>query len=286
MVSAPAGENAEELMIRYSAIIADGSFPCNTAILQGDMRTVFRQAGEAGYDCVQLTIRDRSDYSVEELRALSAEYGLQISAMATGRVYTVDGYSMASSDETNRRMCVERLRDLADFSVLLGRPALVVGAVRGRYADARSPEEYYRQFDKSLHELTDYCEKIDVPVILEVIERAESEAYCDPEETRRYVEGFRSPNLHMYLDVMHLHNEGMDVPAAIRKYGRFSRQIDISGENRTAPMDSALDFAKIAEAIRTSGFRGTLAFEMPPSPPEDSARKSLRFIKGLLEQDK
>ena len=53
-------------MIRYSAIISDGSFPCNTAILQGDMETVFRQAREAGYDCVQLTIRDSSDYSKED----------------------------------------------------------------------------------------------------------------------------------------------------------------------------------------------------------------------------
>ena len=70
-------------MIRYSAIISDGSFPCNTAILQGDLETVFRQAKEAGYDCVQLTIRDRSDYSVEELRALSAKYSIAISAMAT-----------------------------------------------------------------------------------------------------------------------------------------------------------------------------------------------------------
>ena len=270
-------------MIRYSAIIADGGFPCNTAILQGETRTVFRQAKEAGYDCVQLTIRDRSDYSAGELRALSAEYGLRISAMATGRVYSVDGYSMASADEANRRACVERLCGLADFAARIGRPALVVGAVRGRYADAPSEADYYRQFDRSLRELVAYCGKLGVTVILEVIERAESEAYCDPEETKRYVESFRSPNLRMYLDVMHLHNEGWDVAEAIRRYGRFSSQIDISGENRTTPMDSALDFAEIANAIKDSGFDGVLAFELPPAPPEDSAKKSLAFIRGLLE---
>ena len=270
-------------MIRYSAIISDGSFPCNTAILQGDLETVFRQAKEAGYDCVQLTIRDRSDYSVEELRALSAKYSIAISAMATGRIYSVDGYSMASSDEQNRQTCVGRLCELADFSASIGHPAIVIGAVRGRYADAPSTEEYYRQFDKSLRSLVSYCEKSSVPVILEVIERAESEAYTDPAETLRYVERIHSPCLHMYLDTMHLYNEGLDVSETIRQYGKHSWQIDISGENRTAPMDSVIDFHAVAEAIRASGFQGTLTFEMPPSPPEGSAGKSLEYIRQLME---
>lgn len=227
-------------MIRYSAIVSDGSFPCNTAVLQGDMETVFRQAKEAGYDCVQLTIRDRSDYSAEDLRMLSETYGVTISAMATGRIYSVDGYSMAPSDERNRQTCLERLRDLADFSVSIGRPAIVIGAVRGRYTD--------------------------------------------PAETLRYAESIHSPCLHMYLDTMHLYNEGVDIAEAIRMYGPHSWQIDISGENRTSPMDSAIDFSKVAEAIRASGFQGTLAFEMPPSPPEGSARKSLEYIRRLIER--
>ena len=271
-------------MLRYSAVVSDGSFPSNTAVLQGDMGTVFRQAKEAGYDCVQLTIRDRSDYSAEELRMLSAKYGVTISAMATGRIYSVDGYSMASSDEQTRQTCVERLCDLADFSASIGCPAIVIGAVRGRYADAPSENVYYQQFDKSLRALVEYCERIDVPVILEVIERAESEAYTDPAETLRYVESIHSPCLHMYLDTMHLYNEGIDIAEAIRMYGPHSWQIDISGENRTSPMDSAIDFSKVAEAIRASGFQGTLAFEMPPSPPEGSARKSLEYIRQLIEQ--
>ena len=266
-------------MIRYSAIISDGSFPCNTAILQGDVETVFRQAKEAGYDCVQLTIRDSSDYSVETLRELSTRYGIAISAMATGRIYSVDGYSMGSSDEQNRQTCVKRLCELADFSVSIGHPAIVVGAVRGRYADAGSPEAYYQQFDKSLRSLVEYCERLEVPVILEVIERAESEAYVDPEETLRYVEKVHSPVLHMYLDIMHLYSERLNIIETIRRYGKHSWQIDVSGENHTAPMNSTLDFSKITKAIQESGFDGTLTFEMPP---ECSAKKSLEYIRGLM----
>ena len=42
------------------------------------------------------------------------------------------------------------------------------------------------------------------------------------------------------------------------------------------------DFRRIAEAVRESGFQGVLTFEIPPSPPENSAEQSLDFIKQLL----
>ena len=151
--------------------------------------------------------------------------------------------------------------------------------MRGRYADASSPEAYYRQFDKSLRSLVEYCERLEVPVILEVIERAESEAYVDPEETLRYVEKVHSPVLHMYLDIMHLYSERLNIIETIRRYGKHSWQIDVSGENRTAPMNSTLDFSNITKAIQESGFEGTLTFEMPP---ECSAKKSLEYIRGLM----
>ena len=269
-------------MIRTSAIIADGSFPCNTAVLQGPCAETFRKAREAGFDCVQFTIRDVTDYDVQECLELMERYDLTVSAMATGRVYTVDGLSMGSGDETNRRACVERLCALADLSLRLGKPAIVIGAVRGLLKDAASREEYYRQFDRSMKELVAYCEDLGVPVILEADDHLEADTYLDPAETLEYVRSFHSPILWMYIDTMHLFNEGLDVPEAIRTYGKEVFSIDIGGECRTAPMLSQMDFPAIVDAIRDSGFDGVLTFEIPPAPPEDAAGKSLAYIKGLL----
>ncbi len=270
-------------MIRTSAIISPGTFPCTTAILQGSPFQVFQLAKEAGYDCVQLTIKGPGDYSVPELQELMQKYSLTISAMATGRIYTVDGLSMASEDEENRQLCLQRLMSLADISAQLGRPAIVIGAVRGLFRDASSPEIYYRQFDRSLRELTAYCEPLAVPVILEADDHLEADAFCDPQETLDYVRQIDSPVLFMYLDTMHLYNEHLDPAEIIRTFGRHSFSIDISGENRCAPMDSAMDFPAILQAIRESGFSGILTFEMPPSPPEENYIHSLRYIKDLLE---
>lgn len=281
-------------MIRFSAIIADGTFPCGTAILQGPCSETFSLASACGYDGVQLTIRDTDDYSVPELRSLMKRYGLVVSAMATGRIYTVDGLSMGSSDEANRKACVDRLCKLGAFARELmwpaeadspsgfRYPALVIGAVRGLFRDASSPEEYYRQFDRSLREVAAFCEPLGVPVILEADDHLEADAFCDPGETLRYVQSIHSPVLRMYLDTMHLYNERLDPAEVIRTYGSAAFSIDISGENRKGLTDCSMDFAGIARAIQKSGFSGFLTFEMPPSPPENNAEVSLRKMKELL----
>ena len=269
-------------MIRTSAIISSGTFPCTTAILQGDPSRVFRLAKEAGYDCVQLTVKGPEDYCVPELQELMQKYSLTISAMATGRIYTVDGLSMASEKEENRQLCVQRLMSLAADSARLGCPAIVIGAVRGLFRDASSPEIYYRQFDRSLRELAAYCEPLSVPVILEADDRLEADAFCDPRETLDYVKQIGSPVLFMYLDTMHLYNEHLDPAETIRTFGQHCFSIDISGENRCAPMDSSMDFPAILQAVRESGFSRVLTFEMPPAPPEDNYLHSLRYIRNLL----
>ena len=268
-------------MLQYSVVISDGTFPCDTAPIQGTLGDCFSRAREAGFDAVQLTARKPSELRADELRALMDAYGLRITAIATGRMYSADRLSMGSSDEGNRLRCVDGLCRFADLSAQLGRPAVIIGTVRGRLRDAVSATAYYAQFERSVRELAAYCEKLGVPVILEAIDRFEADAYCDPEEVRRFVERVGSPALSMYLDTLHLHNEGFRVADAIRAYGRHSRQIDLGGEGHSALAQSKLDFKDIAAAVRESGFDGVLNLEHKPSPP-DGAAKSLAYFRSLL----
>ena len=266
----------------YSAIVSDT--PGSTAILSGSVRENFRRASEAGYDAVQLTICKASDYDLSEVLSLMKEFRLSVSALATGRVYMVDGLSMGSDQEGNRSACVRRMCELADFCAAVGGAGLVVGAVRGLFRDAASPEAYYAAFDRSLREICAYCEPIGVPVMLESDDHLEADAYCDPAETLSYVRAIGSPVLHMYLDIFHLVNEGMEPVSVIREYGRSSWQIDISGEKRLSPVESSLNFREILQAVRDSGFEGVFAFEIPEAPPEDSAVKSLAYVKKIYEE--
>ena len=50
--------------MKYIATVTDGSFPTNSAVIQAPVREAFAMAKAAGYDGLQLTIRDTTDYDI------------------------------------------------------------------------------------------------------------------------------------------------------------------------------------------------------------------------------
>lgn len=95
--------------MKYAVIISDGTFPCNTAPLQGPLEDCFRRAAELGFDGVQLTVKDPQEVDPAELNALCRQYGLCVSGLATGQIYTKDGFGMGCGEETRRKTAVRRL---------------------------------------------------------------------------------------------------------------------------------------------------------------------------------
>lgn len=265
--------------MKYTATVTDGSFPSNSAVIQAPVREAFAMAKAAGYDGLQLTIRDTTDYDIGELQSLIKETGLAVTALATGRIYSIDHMSLGAGQESVRQGAVERMKKIAAWSVPLGCPGLVIGAVRGNYSDAESIDRYMSQLEKSVREIVAFCEPLKVPVILEAIDRNESRAFCDPEETRKFVEKIGSPYFHMYLDTMHLYREHYDVPRCLREYAPCAFQIDISGEDRKPPMESEINFRDAIHAIVASGYSGILNFEIPA---EQDKPVSLEYIRKLV----
>ena len=70
--------------MKASAIVADGTFSCMTAPLQGDYEKIFHEAVEIGYDAVQLTLNRPEEVDSERIFALADKNRLKISAIATG----------------------------------------------------------------------------------------------------------------------------------------------------------------------------------------------------------
>lgn len=269
--------------MRYSAIITNGHMSCNTAVMSEAPEIAIPKAAAMGYDAVQLTIASPADYDLPALKKLVADNNMTVNALATGRIYSVEHYSMGSDDEENRKTCVARLNELSDVCHELGGAALIIGACRGKTSDAATPRAYHRQFEKSMREVCDYAEKLDVPVILELIDYLESDCCNKLPETLDYLARLNKKNLSMYLDTMHLYYEKEDICGVLREYGASVPQVDISGEERLNPMDSVIDFEVAMKALKESGFDGVLTFELDASKRENLAEDSLKYIKGLME---
>lgn len=270
--------------MNLSAIIADGTFSCSTAPLQGDYDTVIRRAAEIGFDAVQLTVNRPQDINPALIHRLTAKYGLTVSAIATGMGYTVDGLSLGTGDEMIRRKAVERMRGHVDLASELGNAMVIIGAIRGRFADAPTPDIYFQQLHKSIREAVDYAEQKGVITILEASDHFETEAYITIRDTAAYIREVNSPSLRLQLDTMHMHYENEEIHDQIIACADITVQVDISGEDRLCPTECSYDYPAVISALKESSFHGTLAFEYRPTPPEDAAKAGYQYIHKLLSR--
>lgn len=270
--------------MKLSLVISDGTFPCNTAPVQGSTREAFRAAAKAGFDAVQLTLMDPSEANAEELLSLCREYRLGISAIATGRIYGVLGCSLGTEDEEKRSEAVERMKRHIRFADALrisgAAPAVIVGAVRGRYRDASSPEAYYRAFHRSMEELFREAERLSVPAITEAIELSESEAYRDVRETAAYLRSFNSPLMKLQLDTMHMRRENQTAQAAAAE-ADLVWQVDLSGEARCRIADDDYDYGTLLSLMAEKGYDGYLTFEYVPVT-EEQLSEDVALVRSYL----
>ena len=173
------------MSMKTSVVIADGTFETNTAPLLGSIDTVFRQAAEIGYDAVSVTVNRPEDVDVEGLIAASQKYGVAVSGLATGRIYTVDGFGLGSADEANRQEAVKRMLGHAEICARLGGAKLIIGAIRGWTKDAGGREQYEKVFRNSVETILARCEELGVKLLLEAISYIDSDAYCTIDEIGR-----------------------------------------------------------------------------------------------------
>lgn len=271
--------------MKLSAIVADGTFSCITAPLQGSYEAVIRQASEIGFDAVQLTVNRPQDIDPALINRLTAKYGLTVSAIATGMGYTVDGLSLGAGDELIRRKAVERMRGHVDLASELGNAMVIIGAIRGRFSDAPTPDIYFRQLHKSIREAVDYAEQKGVIILLEASDRLETEAYITIRDTAAYIRAVNSPSLRLQLDTMHMLYENEEIHDQIIACADITAQVDISGEDRLCPTQCDYDYPTVISTLKESGFQGVLAFEHRPAPPEDAAKASYQYIRKLLDNE-
>lgn len=268
--------------MRASVIIADGTFPCTTAPLQGSLEDTLKKAAEIGYDAIQLTVNHPSEIEVNKIRQLKARYGLAVSALATGRGYQVDGLCLGSGDEENRRAAVQRMKGHIEVGGCLDGAAVIIGAIRGWTRDAGSPEKYHSQFDRSIEELVSYAEKQQIVLLFEANDHLETDAYITIRDTAEYIRRIQSPSLRLQLDTMHMLYENEEIYHQVRNCADILNQVDISEKDRGCPGKGSFDFPLLMRALKDAGFQGDLTFEFRPEPPAVAAKAGWEYIRSLM----
>lgn len=141
-------------------------------------------------------------------------------------------------------------------------PYIVFGSGKARNVPENvSKGQATEQFIAFCKKIAPLAKKYNVTVVIEPLNRAETNLVNSLEEGARIVEAVNHPNLKLLCDIYHMMRE--DEPASeIVKYGKYIRHCHIAErEERTSPGTKGDDFRPYFKALKEIGYKGCVSIE-------------------------
>lgn len=240
-------------------------------VLRGDLVNAVKQASEWGYDALEIHIIDAGDFPLQMMKDALNQYGVRISAIVTGQIFTRRNRCITSPDPVNREAAMAEVRAYIDIAAALdAMDGVVIGWVKGN-RPASHPDEFDRLLADQLRDLGEYAAAKGQRILVEVINRYETNLFNTSAELRTFLDKWDLPNCWIHLDTFHMNIDEADMAEAIRTAGSKLGYLHVADSNRLHPGAGHLDFAPVFRALHETGYRNTVSLECIPEPDSTTA---------------
>lgn len=241
-------------------------------------------AARSGFHKVELSLRDPEDYPGNELAVLLGKYNLSLSAIATGQSCLHDDLCLCSPSAELSRATVDRLKAFIRIGERMG-ATVILGGVRGRLTGTEQEMTGQRQRAISgLRECARYGRELGVPIVLECINRYETNLIRTVDDGLDALEEIGEPDLKLLLDTFHMNIEEADLSMALRKAAQKLGYVHFADSNRQAPGCGHIDFANILATLDSMDYAGTISAEVLPLPTDlEALQRSAGFFRSQID---
>lgn len=265
--------------MKFSIAMSQQGVKFQPLAIKGSLEEVFKKVSNLGYSAVEIAIKDADEVNQDELKALLEKYNLSVSALGTGLIYFEDKLSLTDEDKDKRKHAINRAKKHIKLAKELS-CFVVIGLVRGKGEDKK--EDIEKRLLSSLFKIVDFAEKQDVKLLLEPINRYETNLINNTDEAISFIEKINSKNLGILFDTFHANIEEKDILSAIKKCEKYLWHIHLADSNRYAPGLGHIDFKGILNGLDKIKYSGYYSFEILPYPTSDEATKNaIEYIKRI-----
>lgn len=239
------------------------------------------KAAHLGFHGVELALKRAEEVDPPRLRELLTDNCLEVSCISTGQVYA-DGGLMLTHENPVKREEVKRIfREFIDLADGFGK-TVNIGRVRG--ALENRPSLYVEDlFIEVARELCDYALGKEVTLILEPVNRYETDFINTVEEGVALMKKVGRPNMMLMPDVFHMNIEDRSIGPELAKYIDYVHYIHVADSNRKAPGQGHVDFPRLFNELFGAGYNGWISAEILPKPdPDEAARQTVEYLLPLL----
>jgi len=199
---------------------------------------------------------------------------------------------MIHPDPRRRRECADALKRFIDLAAELGATGPISVPIFNRADRLPDMSPWKTQHEaeielllRVLEELARHAEGTGACLLLEPLNRYESNALRDVEEAAQVCRTLGSSGVRVMADFFHMHIEQPDTPRSLAAVADVLAHVHLADNTRLEPGTGDIDFAAAFKVLAKAGFSGYMALECGLSAKADIALpKSVAFLRDCLAQ--
>lgn len=267
--------------------IAASTTPNSTSfgplLFPGDMDSGLSCLSALGYRGIECSLRTPWDIVPGRLFDSLERNGLLLLSIATGQSYLEDGYSLFAMDKENREGAVKRILEYINLASIQD-STVILGGIKGRL-DGVDDETQFHQGMDSIRRCVEYAEKKEVVLLIESINRYESNIFNTIEDSACAAASIDSDYLKLLPDTFHMNIEERSLTEPLVKFRDQIGAVHCADSNRLAPGMGHIDFQPVIHAALEMPNLKYLGIEVLPVPDSRAcAEKAINTLMECLEE--
>lgn len=239
-----------------------------------------------GFDGVELQGGPLSDpEALQERKAALADSPVKASSICGG--YPVE---LVHPDKARRQKCADALKQQLDYAAELGAVGPITVPIfnsNDRVPDLapwKSRAEIEHELLLSmLRDIIPHAEQLGVAVLLEPLNRYESNSLPQQKDGARIVRELDSKGVRLMSDVFHMNIEEPNLAQSIRDCGETIGHVHLADSTRKEPGSGSIYYRAVFAALKEVGFDGYMAFECGlTGPAEEVLPRSVTYLRECM----
>ena len=257
---------------------ASAPFPIHT----DDFCATADWLADNGFDTMEVHIRAPELVDGAKLAAHCARRGIAASSIGTGMAYGAEGLNMTSADAAVRKAALQRLKDQMDLGATLRCP-VIIGSMRGMIGPVETFADVDARMVDGMKELADYAETTDTELVIEAINRFETNYLKTAQDVLELIDRVGSVRVKVHLDTYHMNLEERSFRAAILSCAGKLGHVHVADNMRSYPGAGMIDFREIISALLEIGYTRSLTMECNPGADgRETVRRGLRHLTAVM----
>ncbi len=267
--------------MKIVASVTPNSTKFGPLLYPGELEKAIIELADFGYDGIELSLRTPLDVDPVVLFDLLDKKGLELVSIATGQSFVEDGYSLYDPDPEIREKTVTRMKGYMDM-LSSGGGMVILGGIKGKLND-QDRNIQINGGDAAIDKCLDYAEKKRVTLLLEAINRYETNLFNTVESCVNFAKSRGSEYLKVLPDAFHMNIEETDMKQSLDMAGKYIGAIHCADSNRLAPGMGHINFKELLGNLsHYTGLR-YLGVEVLPLPDSRScAETAIATIRECL----